>query len=507
MKKIIIAGFQHETNTFAPTKASYADFVQGGGFPPLSRGADVLKFREQNIPIGGFIQQAEQFGYQLLPVIWAGTSPSAHVEQCTYQRICDEIIASIQQHPADAVYLDLHGAMVSEQVDDGEGELLRRVREAVGPDIPVIASLDFHANVTQVMFAHSDVLICYRTYPHVDMAQTGQRCAQLLDQIFRGKKLHKQMYKLPFLIALNAQCTELEPTQSCMNLLEQLEQNNSVQMNFTPGFPAADFEECGGCIWGYSENAEQLDQAMQRYIAHVLQQETHWNMDFLSPDHAVLQALQLYQQHHSTRPVVIADTQDNPGAGGDSNTTGMLSALHRHQVKNALIGLIVDPAVVQQAYQLELGQHFYAKLGGTSGIAGDALFSAEFKIKAYSDGKFSYGGPIMHGVEADIGPSVLLEIDGIEIAVSSYKAQLLDRNMFRIFGVVPQDKSIIVVKSSVHFRADFQDMAAAILVAKAPGAMKADPNDLPWQKIDPDRRLVPMGKSLAQRDQPLRRTV
>jgi len=114
---------------------------------------------------------------------------------------------------------------------------------------------------------------------------------------------------------------------------------------------------------------------------------------------------------------------------------------------------------------------------------------------------------MMHGVEADIGPSVLLEIDGIEIAVSSYKAQLLDRNMFRIFGVVPEDKSIIVVKSSVHFRADFQDMAAAILVAKAPGAMKADPNDLPWQKIDPDRRLVPMGESLAQRDQPLRRTV
>src|SRR5690606_2800594 len=100
MKKIIIAGFQHETNTFAPTKANYADFVQGGGFPPLSRGTDILKFREQNIPIGGFIQQAEQFGYQLLPVIWAGTSPSAHVEQDTYQRICDEIIASIQQHPA-----------------------------------------------------------------------------------------------------------------------------------------------------------------------------------------------------------------------------------------------------------------------------------------------------------------------------------------------------------------------------------------------------------------------
>lgn len=507
MKKIIIVGFQHETNTFAPTKARYEDFVQGGGFPPLTRGAEILKFREQNIPIGGFIQQAEQYGYQLLPVIWAATSPSAHVEQHTYQRICDEIIASIQEHPADAIYLDLHGAMVTEQVNDGEGELLRRIREIVGPDMPIIASLDFHANVTQTMFAHSDVLVCYRTYPHVDMATTGQRCAQMLEQIFQGKKHHKKMYKLPFLIALNAQCTELEPTQSCMTLLEQLEQKTAVQMNFTPGFPAADFAECGGCIWGYSANIEDLEQAMQSYIAHVLQQEPHWNMEFLSPDHAVQQALKLYQQHNRTQPVVIADTQDNPGAGGDSNTTGMLSALYRHQVENALIGLIADPVLVQQAYQLKVGDVLETQLGGTSGISADPPFAGQFKIKAYSDGKFSYGGPMMHGVEADIGLSVLLEIEGIEIAVSSYKAQLLDRNMFRIFGIVPEDKSLVVVKSSVHFRADFQAMAAAILVAKAPGAMKADPRDLNWQKINPEIRLVPLGESLSQRDRSLRKTV
>jgi microcystin degradation protein MlrC len=506
MKKIIIAGFQHETNTFAPTQARYEDFVQGGGFPPLTRGVEVLKFRDQNIPIGGFIQQVEQFGYQLLPVIWAGASPSAHVEQETYQRICDEIIASIQQHQADAIYLDLHGAMVTEQVDDGEGELLRRVRSAVGPNIPIIASLDFHANVTQAMFAHSDVLMSYRTYPHVDMAKTGQRCAQILEQMFAGKKLHKKIYKLPFLIALNAQCTELEPTQSCMTLLEQLEKNTQVYMNFTPGFPAADFDECGGCIWGYSESSVQLDQAMQAYIAQVLQQEKHWNMEFLSPDSAVQKALQLYQQH-STKPVVIADTQDNPGAGGDSNTTGMLYALHRHQVQNALLGLIVDPIVVQQAYQLKVGDDLNTQLGGRSGILGDQPFSGKFKIKGYSDGKFKYSGPMMHGVEANIGRSVLLEIEGIEVAVSSYKAQLLDRSMFRIFGTVPEEKTIVVVKSSVHFRADFHEMAASILVAKSPGAMKADPNDLPWEKINPDIRLVPLGESLAQRDQPLFRVI
>ena len=509
MKKIIIAGFQHETNTFAPTKARYQDFVQGGGFPPLTRGAEILKFREQNIPIGGFIQEAEQLGYQLLPVIWAATSPSAHVEQGTYQRICDEIIAAIHNaNQVDAIYLDLHGAMVAEQVDDGEGELLRRIREVVGLDIPVIASLDFHANVTQAMFTQSDVLMSYRTYPHVDMAKTGQRCAQLLEQIFQGKKLHKKMYKLPFLIALNAQCTELEPTQSCMTLLEQLEQNAKVYMNFAPGFPAADFAECGGSIWGYSESFSQLEQAMQCLIEQVLENEKQWSMDFLSPDAAIQQALKLIQQENSVaKPIVIADTQDNPGAGGDSNTTGMLYALYRHQVKNALIGLIADPVLVQQAYQLEVDQHFHTQLGGTSGITGDFPFAGEFKIKAYSDGKFRYAGPMMHGVEADIGPSVLLEIAGIEVAVSSYKAQLLDRNMFKIFGIVPEEKSIVVVKSSVHFRADFQDIAAAILVAKSPGAMKADPNDLPWKKINPDIRLVPLGESLAQHDQPLRRTV
>lgn len=508
MKRVLIAGFQHETNTFAPTPAKYEDFLQGGRFPPLTRGADILKFRHQNIPIGGFIQEAEQLGYELLPVVWAGASPSAHVAQDSYLCICDEILTSINENQVDAIYLDLHGAMVAEQVDDGEGELLRRIREAVGPNMPVIASLDFHANVTQEMFTHSDLLVSYRTYPHIDMAVTGQRCARLLEQIFQGKKMYKKLYKIPFLIALNAQCTEMEPTQSCMNLLQKLEKEAEVHLNFTPGFPAADFAECGGAIWGYSTSFSKLHHRMQCLITYILEKEPEWHMDFLSPDSAIQQAIKFLQQNNGiAKPVVIADTQDNPGAGSDSNTTGMLYALYRHQVKNALIGLITDPSLVQQAWQLKVGDRFYTQLGGTSGITEDAPFVGEFTVKAYSDGKFSYGGPMMHGIKADIGPSVLLEIEGIEIAVSSCKAQLLDRNMFKIFGIRPEDKSIVIVKSSVHFRADFQDIAAAILVAKAPGAMKADPNDLDWQKINPDIRLRPLGESLAQRDRLIARSV
>lgn len=504
MKRIIIAGFQHETNTFAQSTASYADFIQGGGFPPLSHGQDILKFREQNLPIGGFIQTAEQYGYELLPVIWAATSPSGPVKQSAYEQICQTIISAVQQQPADAIYLDLHGAMVTEQIEDGEGTLLQRLREIVSPEVPIVASLDFHANVTQAMFQACDVMVAYRTYPHVDMAATGQRCAALLQQLLMGKKLQKKYYKLPFLIALNAQCTEIEPTQSCMQLLNTIEQEWAVTINFTPGFPAADFAECGGCIWSYSENEAHLEQAMQRYISYVLQQEPHWNMQFLSPDHAVMQALKIHQQCGGSQPVVIADTQDNPGAGGDSNTTGMLYALQRHQAQNALVGLITDPVVVQQTYQLKVGDELSTVLGGTAGIVGDQPFQGRFKIKAFSDGKFRYTGPMMHGIEADIGPSVLLELEGIEIAVSTYKAQLLDRTMFRIFGVMPETKRIIVVKSSVHFRADFQNMAAAILVAKAPGAMKADPRDLDWQKINPTIRLAPLSESLAEHQQSMK---
>jgi microcystin degradation protein MlrC len=151
--KILIAGFQHETNTFAPTKASYTSFVQGEGFPPLARGADVMALRDVNVPIGGFIKAAQACGHELLPVIWAGASASAHVTTDAFERIGGEILEAVAQGGFDAIYLDLHGAMVTEEYDDGEGELLERVRRIVGADMPVVVSLDLHANVTERMVA------------------------------------------------------------------------------------------------------------------------------------------------------------------------------------------------------------------------------------------------------------------------------------------------------------------------------------------------------------------
>jgi len=176
--RILAAGFQHETNTFAPSPTRYDDFVRGGAFPAMAHGADVLAMRDVNIPIGGFVRAMH--GHELIPVLWAGATPAAHVEQDAFERIAGEIAAAARTQSFDAVYLDLHGAMVCRHDDDGEGRLLGMIRQIVGPRVPIVASLDLHANVTAKMLENADALVAYRTYPHEDMAEAGERAAGLL---------------------------------------------------------------------------------------------------------------------------------------------------------------------------------------------------------------------------------------------------------------------------------------------------------------------------------------
>src|SRR4051812_20006350 len=251
--KILIAGFQHETNTFAPTKASYTSFIQGEGFPPMARGVEVMALRDVNVPIGGFINAAQACGHDLLPVIWAGASASAHVTSDAFERIAGEILEAVAQGGFDAIYLDLHGAMVTEQFHDGEGEILARVRRIVGDQLPVVVSLDLHANVTERMVKHASALVAYRTYPHVDMAETGERAARILERLVAdGRPLYCALRRAPFLIPVNGMCTLVQPARDMYGLLASLEDDSVVSLSFAPGFPAADFPECGPTIWAYS---------------------------------------------------------------------------------------------------------------------------------------------------------------------------------------------------------------------------------------------------------------
>ena len=487
--RILIAGFQHETNTFAPSKTAYDDFVRGGAFPAMAWGADILGLRDVNIPIGGFIRAMEGPRTELVPVIWAGATPAAHVEKAAFERIAGEIVAAAGAQDFDGIYLDLHGAMVCEHDDDGEGELLARLRAVVGPRVPIVASLDLHANVTRRMLEVADALVAYRTYPHEDMAEAGERASGLMMRLLtRGARLHRAASRLPFLIPINGMCTMVEPAQGTYRALAGAEAMHNAALSFAPGFPAADFPECGGVVWGYGEDAR-IDGVVAGLTDHIVSRESEWMVPFLAPEEAVREAQRIAA--HATRPVVIADTQDNPGGGGDSNTTGMLRALVHCDAQGAAIGLMVDGAAAKAAHDAGAGHDITIALGGQSG--GDPPLHATFRVEQLSDGRCRYDGPMMNGKLTDAGPSARLSLGGVQIVVSTWKDQMLDRNLYRMAGVQPEQMKILVNKSSVHFRADFQPIAEAILVAKAPGPMRADPADFLWTRLAPGMRLRPLG--------------
>jgi len=498
--RVLIAGFQHETNTFAPSKASYVNFQKGEGFPMMARGQALLDLRDVNIPAGGFIQAAEGAGYELLPVIWAGASPSAHVEKDAYERIAGEITDAVRDWEFDAIYLDLHGAMVAEHEDDGEGTLLQRVRQIVGPQMPIVVSLDLHANFTRKMLDNADALVAYRTYPHVDLAETGRRAAELLGHLLKdgSARLYSVMQRLPFLIPINGMCTLLEPAKGLYERLAALEVDGVQSLSFTPGFPAADFVDCGPVIWGHGTDRTAVENAVSELHGKMLAEEAQWTVPFLDPDEAVREAMRLSEG--ASKPVVIADTQDNPGAGGDSNTTGMLRALLRNGARHAAIGLICDPLAARAAHAAGVGAFIEIGLAGCPEIAGEEPLFGRFEVMSLSDGRCQFDGPMMNGMLAELGPVACLKIDEVLIAVSSNKAQMFDRNLYRVAGIQPEDMKILVNKSSVHFRADFQPIAHAVLVAKSPGPMSADPADLNWTRLADGMRTRPMGTPFHRAD-------
>ncbi|MCH2270252.1 MAG: M81 family metallopeptidase [SAR324 cluster bacterium] len=489
--KILIAGFQHETNTFAPSKADWDAFVQGGGMPGMTHGSDILDFRGINIPVGGFLDAMHGGSHQIMPVVWTAACPSAQVTEDAFERIAVKIVEAASELNPDAVYLDIHGAMVAEHVDDGEGELLRRIRQVVGPKVPVVGSLDLHANVTELMLQQADALVAYRTYPHVDMAETGERAAFLLRQFMEGgNRLSLAWKRIPFLMPLHGQCTEMDPAKGTYEHLGSLEQGSVTSLSFTPGFPAADFPECGGVVWGYGSDEAVVGDAVDSLTNYVNEREVDWWIDIYKPDEAVKEAMRRSQG--ANRPVVIADTQDNPGAGGNSNTTGMLRALMANHVQDAAIGVLFDPDAAEAAHKTGVGKTITLGLGGEPAL-GDQPFEGSFIIEHLSEGNLTVKGPMMRGAKISLGPTACLRIGGVRVVVGSSKVQMLDRELYRVAGVEPEQMKILVNKSSVHFRADFTPIAHSILVAGAPGPMVADPINLPWKRLAPGLRIRPNG--------------
>ena len=324
MARIAIGGFQHETNTFAPSLATLGEFETGDEWPELTTGPGLPdRVRGMNLPIAGFIDEAERSGHRLLPTTWGSASPSSYVTRHAYEHIAGLILAGLEAaRPSNAVYLCLHGAMVTEHLEDGEGELLGRVRSLVGAGVPVVASLDFHSNTTPEMVEHANALVGYRTYPHIDMADTGRRAARHLDGLLNGSgAVHKAFRQVPFLIPLNWQCTTSEPMRSIMEMRDALEGAGVASLTVAAGFPAADIHHCGPSLLGYGRSRDAVERAVSGIAGEIERRESEFEGVLHSPGDGVRRAIEIART--ASRPVVIADTQDNPGAGGDSDTTGI----------------------------------------------------------------------------------------------------------------------------------------------------------------------------------------
>lgn len=479
MARIAIGGWQHETNTFATIKADYAAFQQADEWPPLTRGTDMLhQLDGVHLPITGALAQLIRGKHEIVPLLWCSATPSAHVTEDAYERIAAMLIAEIDAAlPLDGLYLDLHGAMVCEHCEDGEGELLRRIREVVGRDLPISVSLDLHANITPEMVEHADVMDVFRTYPHVDMGETGARAAGMLERIIaEGSRPHAAFRQTGFLIALNWGCTDNEPCRSIYRRVPEEITGDVLSASFASGFHLSDIHHVGPAALAYARTPQAAAKAVDGIAGFVESLEDRFHEKIWSASDGVAQALKLRRDGAGT--VVLADTQDNPGGGGSGDTTGLLSALVEGGAAGAVLGVLSDPDAAAAATEAGVGAEIEVSLGGRSGLPGQSPYHCRSRVLCLGDGNFTATGPMYYGARMVLGRCALLETGGVRVIVTSKPVQAADQSMFRHLGIEPSDVPILALKSSVHFRNDFTDLADAILVVEAPGAVHADPSKL-----------------------------
>ncbi|MEM6823579.1 MAG: M81 family metallopeptidase [Pseudomonadota bacterium] len=471
LRRIAVAGFQHETNTFAPTRAGMAEFRMSDSWPELLQGQDVIvNTLGMNLPIAGAIAAAKEAGtVELIPMLWCSAEPSGPVTDAAFDQISDMILTALDEAGAfDAIYLDLHGAMVTESHHDGEAELLARIRHRVGSDMPIGISLDLHANISAQLVELASFITIYRSYPHLDMAETGARCVSGLLRLLNGHRMLVAFRQVPFLVPLHAQYTGAEPCRSLYALLGAMSASPDETIELAMGFTAADIPDCGPSIVTYATSQDRAEDLAGHLFERFNACEEDFQTPLWDPETAVRAAMEM-----GPGPVILADVQDNPGAGASSDTTGLLRALVNCGADNAMLGVMHDPEIAARAHIAGERALITGALGGRSGIGADGPFDFRFTVRALSDGCIPFTGEMYGGGVADIGPSCLLALDDVAgeilVVVSTKRTQCLDRALFTHFGVDPAEAAIVCVKSTVHFRADFEPGSTAVLNVAAPG--------------------------------------
>jgi microcystin degradation protein MlrC len=482
--KFVIAMMQHETNTFSPLATPYEAFAGATGQPSPPAGEDALvAYSGTNFPFAAFVDLAQAQGADFVVPIAANAEPSGPVADRAFEamagRICEAVAAG-----CDAVLLDLHGAMVTESSDDGEGELLRRIRR-VAPDTPVAVALDFHTNLTAAMVENATVITGYRTYPHVDMYETGERAGRTLLRALNGEAAPRMAWgALPMMTHMILQTPARQPMKDVMDQAIAAEAEGQVlNASVFGGFPLADIPHVSLSALVVSDGPDPAAETLLRDMLGLAWQR---RAEFVFAPETLEDSI-AFAKTLGDGPVVLADHGDNCGAGGQSDNMAVLREALQQGLTDLVAGPVWDPEAVEVLFEAGLGAEVSLPVGGKSDAPAMELKGAPLelsgRVAALTDGTFTITGPMMTGFTVTIGRTAVVDTGPAQVVISSHRCEPYDLGVFSHAGIDPTKKKYILIKSRQHFRAGFEPIAKHIVLVAGPGVCSSDYGAFPFRKL------------------------
>ena len=484
MQRFVTAVVKHETNTFSPIPTPLAAFGRYGPKPGPVAGEEALAaYRGTATPVGAFIDLADEHGASLDFPIAANATPGGCPDDSLIDLAAERIVDSVR-NGCDALFLDLHGGMVTPGYDDPEGELLKRIRTVV-PELPIAVSFDFHTNLSQLTMDHATVITGYRTYPHVDQYETGRRAGATLLRALQGKvRPHMVWHSLPVLSHLNRQTPSRQPMKDIMDRAIGAEAAGEVLNASVFGcFPLADIPFVGLHAIVVTDNDPQSGNVLLNELLGMAWQR---RSEFVFKTEPVADSI-AYARTLGEGPILLADHGDVAGSGGSTDVMDVLEELIRQGFENACAGPFWDPIAVAQMVEAGSGSNVTLSVGGGTdfpaiGLQGRPL-ALTGRVKRITDGRFQVTGPMGTGTRQDLGRCVVLDTGSIEIVICEQRHEPFDVGCFTHAGIDPARKRYILLKSRQHFRAGFEPIIRHVVMVSGPGITSSDYAIYPWARV------------------------
>ena len=467
MKRVLTAGISHETNTFSMVKTDLDKFRRGHFW-----GANEIPgaLRGTRTAMGAAFEAAGKFDWSLVHPVDAGAGPAGYVTDEAFETLTGMLLSGADER-IDGALLFLHGAMVSESYEDGEGEMLRRLREKLGPDVPIVVTLDLHGNITELMASSANALIAVRTYPHIDHYERSWQGAELLQRAMNGEiRPRTVIARRPMLRGLDGGRTQTGPMRELIDRGETLErEGRALVVSICSGFTAADIHDIGPSVTVTTD----ADDATGQAIAEEFMDHAWATREFASVRHRSVEEAVRYAkagEGAGGKPLLMAEVTDNPGSGHYGDATNLLGAMIAAGLDSAVFYAIYDPQAVADGIAVGVGNEGVFTLGGKHDVhAGGAPLVLTAHVVSLTDGNFQTFGPMGGGVWKSLGRSMLLRVGGIEIAVIGNNNQATDTAQMTSLGIDPTHKKTLVVKSNHHFRAAYEPLAREVITVDGGG--------------------------------------